>query len=288
LPAAARNGPARLTTEEDHVRARGIALVTAIVLAVGPAEPAWSHSRYVVRWGDTLTGIAAAQETTVAELVRINRLRLTDVLFAGSSLRLPTRAGFVGWHSYIVRRGDTLSAIAVRHGTTVSALAHANGLRSANVVLAGGRVRVPARSFSQDTLPAATSVRASWSVRTTIDRWSRRYGIDPHLARALAWMESGYKANVFSPAGAWGPMQVTPSAWAFVEDVVVGGPISRTTEGNIRVGVAYLHHLLHEFGGVEPLALAAYYQGAQAVRAYGLFPETRAYVADVLALKPRV
>jgi LysM repeat protein len=288
LPAAARNGPARLTTEEDHVRARGIALVTAIVLAVGPAEPAWSHSRYVVRWGDTLTGIAATQETTVAELVRINRLRLRDVLFAGSTLRLPARAGSAGWHRYTVRRGDTLSAIAARHRTTVSALAHANGLPSANLVLAGRRLRIPTRSSSPDTLPAATSVRASWSVRTAIDHWSRRYGIDPHLARALAWMESGYQANVWSQAGAWGPMQVTPSAWAFVEDVIVGAPISRTTEGNIHVGIAYLDHLLHEFGGVEPLALAAYYQGTQAVRAHGLFPETRAYVADVLALKRRV
>lgn len=270
------------------MRGRGVALATAIVLAVLAAEPARAHSRYVVRWGDTLTGIAAARGTTVAELTRINRLRLTDVLFAGSTLSLPARADSSSGHSYIVRRGDTLSAIAARYGTTVSALARANGLRSANLVLAGRRLRIPARSFSPGALAAATSARESRAVRTAIDHWSRRYGVDPHLARALAWMESGYQANVLSQAGAWGPMQVTPSAWAFVEDVLVGAPIGRTTEGSIRVGIAYLDHLLHEFGGDERLGLAAYYQGAEAVRKHGLFPETHAYVADVLALRRRV
>jgi hypothetical protein len=56
----------------------------------------------------------------------------------------------------------------------------------------------------------------------------------------------------------------------------------------LRVGIALLHHLLHQFGGNERLALGAYYQGAEAVRRYGLLPETRAYVADVLALRGRV
>jgi soluble lytic murein transglycosylase-like protein len=181
-----------------------------------------------------------------------------------------------------------LSAIAARHRTTVSALADANDLASASLVFAGQRLRIPALSASPGALAPGTSVHDSWSVRVAIDYWSRRYGVDPHLVRALAWMESGYQAHVVSPAGAWGPMQVTPSAWAFVEDVLVRAPIPRTAEGNIRVGVAYLDQLLHEFGGDERLALAAYYQGAQAVRTYGLFRETRAYVADVLALKRRV
>jgi soluble lytic murein transglycosylase-like protein len=82
-------------------------------------------------------------------------------------------------------------------------------------------------------------------------------------------------------------MQVTPAAWSFVEDVLLGHPVAHTADGNIQVGVAYLDHLLYSFGGDERLALAAYYQGATSLRLDGLLRGTRAYVADVLALKGR-
>jgi soluble lytic murein transglycosylase-like protein len=270
------------------MRDRGAALAAAAVLAALVVEPARAHGSWVVRWGDTLTGIALARGTTAAELARLNGLARPDVLLAGSTLRLPGAPLSSGGHRYTVRRGDTLSAIAARHGTNVSALARANGLRSANVVIAGRHLHIPGRSFSPQISTAASVVNEPWSVRAAIDYWARRYGVDPHLARALAWMESGYQVNLTSSAGAWGMMQVTPAAWAFVEEVLVGAPIARTPEGNVRVGIAYLDQLLHEFGGDETLALAAYYQGAESVRAYGLFPGTRAYVADVLALKRRV
>jgi peptidoglycan hydrolase-like protein with peptidoglycan-binding domain len=125
------------------------------------------------------------------------------------------------------------------------------------------------------------------SIRRTINFWARWYGVSPRLARALAWMESGYQPNVTSPAGAWGVMQVTPATWRFVETVLLGTSVPRTAYGNVRVGVAYLHHLLHAFGS-ERLAVAAYHQGPHALRRRGMFTETRRFVAAVLALKRRV
>jgi soluble lytic murein transglycosylase-like protein len=83
-------------------------------------------------------------------------------------------------------------------------------------------------------------------------------------------------------------MQITPSTWDFVETVLLGRRIPRTLEGNVRVGVAYLRHLLHQFHGDERLAVAAYYQGARAVRKRGLLPATRVYVASVLSLRHRI
>jgi soluble lytic murein transglycosylase-like protein len=101
-------------------------------------------------------------------------------------------------------------------------------------------------------------------------------------------MESGFQADVTSSAGAWGVMQIMPETWDFAETVLIGAPVPRTADGNVRVGVAYLHHLLHRFGGDERLAVAAYYQGAEAVRRHGLLAVTRPYVADVLALRDRM
>ncbi len=101
-------------------------------------------------------------------------------------------------------------------------------------------------------------------------------------------MESGFQPHVVSTAGALGVMQVTPATWEFVESVLLDRKIPMTTAGNIEVGVALLRHLLREFGGDEQLALAAYYQGAKAVRQHGLFAETRTYVEAIRSLKGRV
>ena len=52
----------------------------------------------------------------------------------------------------------------------------------------------------------------------------------------------------------------------------------------MRVGVRYLRWLLDQFNGNTRLALAGYYQGAQAVRDRGLFDDTKRYVAIILKL----
>jgi peptidoglycan hydrolase-like protein with peptidoglycan-binding domain len=133
----------------------------------------------------------------------------------------------------------------------------------------------------------ALVVASTTTVRAALDRWAGHYGLDPSLARALAWMESGYNPNVTSPVGAWGVMQILPGTWAYVETSLIGRPVPRTAEGNVHVGTALLHHLLGVFGGNERLALAAWYQGERAVRRDGLYPETQTFVADVLALRGR-
>jgi soluble lytic murein transglycosylase-like protein len=125
-------------------------------------------------------------------------------------------------------------------------------------------------------------------VRSAIDHWSHHYGVNRHLTRALAWMESGWQPGVVSSVGAWGVMQVTPATWSWVELVLIGHPVAHTADGNIRIGVAYLSHLLQAYGGNTRLALAAYYQGPGAVDAHGVLPVSEPYVADILALASRM
>jgi soluble lytic murein transglycosylase-like protein len=125
-------------------------------------------------------------------------------------------------------------------------------------------------------------------VRASIDAWAAHYGVDPSLARALAWMESGYQNDVVSSVGAQGVMQLLPSTWKYVENVLIGHPVAHTADGNVEVGVALIHHLLGVFGGNERLALAAWYQGERAVRKHGLYKVSKVFVADVEALKTRM
>jgi LysM repeat protein len=184
---------------------------------------------------------------------------------------------------YTVKPGDSLTAIADRFGTTMPALAKLNKLDPARVLLIGAKIAVPTSAPVPAPLDASPS-----EVRDLVDSWAGRYGVDPALARALAWMESGYQTNLTSDAGAWGVMQIIPSAWDYVEDVLIQKKVPRTPAGNVRVGVALIHQLLGEFGGDERLAVGAWYQGARAVRQHGLYPETTVFVDNVLALRTRV
>jgi LysM repeat protein len=186
---------------------------------------------------------------------------------------------------YVVKPGDSLNAIARRHGTTLSRLAQINKLNPARPLLIGTKLRLP---LAVRSAPTAVSATNAGSVRSSLERWAAHYGIDASLARALAWMESGYNNDVVSSVGAEGVMQLLPSTWDYVETVLLKSKVSHDADGNVHVGLAYLNHLLDAFSGDEQLALAAWYQGERAVRTHGTYKVSKSFVADVLALKQRM
>lgn len=186
------------------------------------------------------------------------------------------------YRTYVVRAGDTLTAIASRYGMTVARLAHLNRLDPSRWLLVGARIRVPGvRRTPVRTMSIAR-------VRILLDHWARRYGVNRHLVRGLAWLESGYNNRLVSSTGARGIMQVEPYTWRFVEAMLIGHRVGHGPSGNIHVGVAYLRHLLRDFHGNTRLALGAWYEGERAVRTRGLYRETRRFVADALSLARRM
>jgi LysM repeat protein len=182
---------------------------------------------------------------------------------------------------YVVRPGDSLTAIAHRFHVSATALARANRFDPSRVLLIGTKLKVPGGVASAlDATPT--------EVRARLDVWAARLGVSVPLVRALAWMESGYQPNVVSKAGARGVLQTLPVTRDFVEEVLIGHSLPRTLDGDIEVGVLYLRHLLRHFGGDEKLGLAAWYQGEAAVRKHGILKVTKPFVAGVLALKARM
>ena len=269
-------------------------IALAALLAAALPAPA-AAATYRVQWGDTLSGIAAAHGVSLHRLAHDNGLRVNGVLLAGTSLRVPgaTSGSSSGWSGrYTVRFGNTLSGIALSFGTSVQRVAQVNGLQPYGILVTGTVLRVPGQGGAPrpaSAAPAATTIGDGCSsVRCALDRWSAHYGVDAALVRALAWQESGWNPAAVSPAGARGVMQVMPRTRYWVERYLLGEPARWTASGNIRVGVAYLGHLLQTFGGNERQALAAYYQGPGSVSAHRLLPSTRHYVANILALRGRV
>jgi hypothetical protein len=199
----------------------------------------------------------------------------------GVPVRTQPSRTYVGTGIYLVREGDSLTAIANAHGTTIARIASLNKLDPAKPIVIGQKLRVP--------LGTARTLRAqSVNVGSILDSWSSRLGVDAHLVRALAWMESGYQTSIVSKAGAVGVLQTLPSTREYVETVLVGSKIPHTVDGDVRVGVLYLKHLLGAFNGDESLALAGWYQGERAVREHGVYNQTKPFVANVLALRTRM
>ena len=186
-------------------------------------------------------------------------------------------------HVHVVQPGESFFSISARYHVSPWQLARVNRLPLTDVIIPGQRFVLPAGARLRS--PAVTGPAASReAIRAEIDRWARYYGVDPTLARALAWMESGFQQDVVSNVGAIGVMQLLPETWEFVDTVLLGFRTSRTYEGNVRAGVRYLRWQLDEFAGNVRLALAGWYQGARAVRERGLFDDTKLFVRVVLAL----
>jgi LysM repeat protein len=222
-------------------------------------------------------------ESTAGALQRYQRRRglEPDGIAGPRTYRALAGRAPTSWH--VVEVGDSFFSIAARYHVSPWRLARRNGIALTSVIVPGQRLALPQgarlRASMVEGPPASRG-----SVRGAIDYWSRTYGVDPQLARALAWMESGYQEDVVSNVGAVGVMQLLPETWEFVDTVLLGVRTPRTYEGNVRAGVRYLRWQLDEFDGSSRLALAGWYQGARAVRARGLFDDTKEFVRIVLAL----
>lgn len=346
--------PSRHAPRVRTLRALGVPLLLTALVTAG--APGWST--YLIRPGDTLHAIAARHGTTVQRLVRVNHLPAGgNLIYAGETLRIP-RSGAATPHTgvqprgtdgggvrYVVRLGDSLSAIAARYGTDVETLAARNQLASADRIYEGQVLRVGARpghdsrgqvdragkpgkpskpskegkpgkpgkegasdergkrggaTFLGRRYPAALVAAAARNrarlahadlpdpqrMRRIIVATSRRYGVDPNLALAISWQESGWDQSQVSVANAIGAMQVIPTTGEWISSVVGRDLDLLRPRDNATAGVALLDVLLD----AAPLrrAVAGYYQGLAGVQEHGMYDDTRLYVANVLALRAQL
>lgn len=99
---------------------------------------------YIVQKGDTLYSIAAANNTTVDELKRINNLT-SNILSTGQLLKVPS--ALLPESTYTVKKGDSLYSIANKYNTTVDELKRINNLTS-NILSIGQVLKLPSDKVS--------------------------------------------------------------------------------------------------------------------------------------------
>jgi len=267
------------------------------------------------RHGTTVSAIVKANDLNAQAVIRVGQ-RLTIPGMAATSTKSSStkkstskKGSSAASSLYTVRAGDTLSRIASRFGTTVSAIAKANSIanpsliREGQVLTISGKVPTGSaptnlvgdtflgRTYAKDVVRSAninkailneTKVPSRAQMRALVVKTAKKYGVDPALAQAIAYQESGFNMRAVSPANAVGTMQVIPGTGEWMSQVVGRHLDLLDPEDNVTAGVALLSYLTQNASNRDQ-AIAGYYQGLSGVRKYGMNPDTKQYVAAVKA-----
>lgn len=231
----------------------------------------------------------------------------------------PAPAAPAGGGSYTIKSGDTLGAIAGRHGVSLSSLLSANSLQMTTIIYPGQKLVIPGAatlqpagstapagntaplvpsSFLGFTYPAAVVSSANQNkellnaspvpsreqMKGIVADTAQRMGVSPSLALAFAQQESGFDQRAVSPANAIGTMQVIPSSGQWASDLVGRKLNLLDPYDNATAGVAIIRALVATSNSLDN-AIAGYYQGQYSVSKYGMYEDTKHYVASIKALQ---
>jgi N-acetylmuramoyl-L-alanine amidase len=102
---------------------------------------------YHVKRGDNLNAIARRHETTLATLLKINRMKLNDPLYVGGKILIPAAvtepADTRRLKKYTVKKGDTLFALAKSSSITIDELRRLNHMTDDDVLWSGRKIKLP-------------------------------------------------------------------------------------------------------------------------------------------------
>lgn len=110
---------------------------------------------YVIRWGDTLSGIAWKHGVSINCLIRANGIANPNCIYKGQKIWIPCDCTCVNCGKpcttgcqptgkyHVVQCGETLSGIAWRYGVNMWSIVHANGIANPNCIYKGQRLYIP-------------------------------------------------------------------------------------------------------------------------------------------------
>jgi LysM repeat protein len=181
---------------ENLVRAAPIALLGTILALAAWPQTAPAAVTHVVQPGETLWGIAVANNLTTRTVAVFNGLSEDAMLVAGASIEVPTveegaaalaSAGTTSSATsgtgadHLVQPGESLWSIATANGITVQNLASFNGLAEDALLIAGATIQVPTASSATATVDPSTGLAYLWSPEGSVP-------LDPTAAASFEQM----------------------------------------------------------------------------------------------------
>lgn len=145
------------------------------ILLIAKTNEIFPTTTYKVMKGDTLYSIAQKFNTTVNEIITLNNLKST-ILSVGQELFIPTISDEIKpiepikpqppteeTEIYIVKKGDSLWAIAKRYNTTVNNLIDLNKLNDINLQI-GDELLIPKQDNTIDNIYTVKKGDTLWSI----------------------------------------------------------------------------------------------------------------------------
>ena len=118
-----------------------IALKAPVVKVAAKVVAAKTSSKtYTVKSGDNLSTIAAKNGTTTKALQSLNGIANANKINVGQVIKLSGTEAVSGG-TYTVKSGDTLSEIAIKVGSTTKKLQNKNGIKNANKINVGQKIK---------------------------------------------------------------------------------------------------------------------------------------------------
>ena len=181
LMSAAPAHAAEPTRSADPAGPRILAALDGSTAAVRAPSPAsvriprmGAPDTYDVQAGDTVSAIAARHGLRTTDVLAINGLTASSIIYPGQTLRLaappapeaPMAPAAPASASYTVADGDTISSIAAQHGLPIAAVLGANGLDWSSIIYPGQIIAIPGASAASAS-PAAPEAPAPPAVGGT-------------------------------------------------------------------------------------------------------------------------
>ena len=227
-----------------------------------PAAPASNGGSYTIKGGDTLGAIAAQHNMSLSALVKANDLTATTMIHPGDKLTLPGKAAPAAEPAVAEEAPTDLVPSTFLHYTYPQ-----------HVVSEANR-----NKHLLNSLP----VPGNDAMKSIVADTARSMGVDPSLALAVSYQESGFNQRAVSPANAIGAMQVIPMSGEWASDLVGRQLNLLDPYDNATAGVAILQSLIRTSDTLDE-AIASYYQGQYSVTTHGMFSDTKDYVAAITA-----
>jgi LysM repeat protein len=203
----------------------GTAVAAAPARSAAPA--ATRSASYVIKSGDTLSGIAARHGVKLADILSANRLKVTSIIYPGQKLAIPGKA-------------------AVQPASSVTPLVPSSFLGYTYPAA------VVSSANKNKALLNASPVPSLAQMQSIVADTARRMGVDPALAQAFAYQESGFNQRAVSPANAIGTMQVIPSSGEWASDLVGRKLNLLDPYDNATAGVAIIRQLIRTRAWTTP------------------------------------
>ncbi|TFB80701.1 LysM peptidoglycan-binding domain-containing protein [Terrimesophilobacter mesophilus] len=236
---------------------------------------------YTIARGDTISGIAARFGVSTQSILTANNLGWSTIIYPGQKVRIPGKAASAPSNPapsnpaptppvvdidpvvdvtpidtapapqdirYVIKSGDTVTAIAERFGVTVQAILTANGLTISSIIYAGRTIVIPGTASAPASVGGTTTVLTSEMATNarTIIAVGKSLGVSDYglvIALSAAMQESSLRnldygdrdsLGLFQqrPSTGWGtPAQVTDTVYA--SRLFFGGPMN-PNKGNTR------------------------------------------------------